>query len=92
VAIFMKNCPDYLVVLYGIWIAGAVAVPVNAKLHGREAAWIAENSGARLGIVTADPGAGLAKASGCRPDRCGRRRFRRDDRRRRHPPHAARGR
>ncbi|MEY8841514.1 AMP-binding protein, partial [Cribrihabitans sp. XS_ASV171] len=36
VAIFMTNCPDYLIALYGIWYAGAAAVPINAKLHGRE--------------------------------------------------------
>jgi long-chain acyl-CoA synthetase len=48
VAIFMKNCPDYLMVQYGIWYAGAVAVPINAKLHGREAAFIIQNAGARL--------------------------------------------
>ncbi|MEZ5674516.1 MAG: AMP-binding protein [Thalassovita sp.] len=45
VAIFMKNCPDLLIVQYGIWYAGAACVPINAKLHGREAAWIIENSG-----------------------------------------------
>lgn len=45
VAIFMKNVPDYLVVFYGIWISGAVVVPINAKLHGREAAYILENAG-----------------------------------------------
>ncbi len=48
VGIFMKNAPDYLIVLYGIWYAGAVAVPINAKLHGREAAWILDHSGAQL--------------------------------------------
>jgi long-chain acyl-CoA synthetase len=44
VAIYSKNVPDYLVVLYGIWITGAVAVPINAKLHGREAAFILHNA------------------------------------------------
>ena len=63
VAIFMKNCPDYLIVLYGIWYAGAVAVPINAKLHGKEAAWIIDNSGAELAFVTPGPGAALAAAS-----------------------------
>ncbi|THH38072.1 long-chain fatty acid--CoA ligase [Aliishimia ponticola] len=48
VALFMQNCPEYLVAQYGIWAAGAVAVPINAKLHGREAAFILENSGATL--------------------------------------------
>ncbi|WP_417807930.1 class I adenylate-forming enzyme family protein [Thioclava sp.] len=62
VAIFMKNCPDYLIVLYGIWYAGAVAVPINAKLHGKEAGWIIENSEAEIAFVTPDPGAGLTEA------------------------------
>ncbi|MDW3225526.1 MAG: AMP-binding protein [Paracoccaceae bacterium] len=44
VAIFMKNVPDYLVVFYGIWISGASVVPINAKLHGREAAFILQNA------------------------------------------------
>ncbi|WP_171179892.1 class I adenylate-forming enzyme family protein [Ruegeria sp. HKCCD8929] len=48
VAIFMKNCPDYLIVKYAIWYAGAAAVPINAKLHGREAAYILGNSGTRI--------------------------------------------
>ena len=54
VALFAKNCPDYLVALWGIWWAGSVAVPVNGKLHGKEAAWIAENSGAALVVTSAD--------------------------------------
>ena len=54
VAIFMKNCPDYLIVFYAAWYVGAVVVPVNAKLHGREAAFILEQSGSR--IVFASPG------------------------------------
>ncbi len=63
VALFMKNCPDYLVVLYGIWIAGAVAVPINAKLHAKEAAFIIGNAGAALAFVTPDLGAALGQAS-----------------------------
>ena len=54
VGLFMKNCPDYLIALYGIWSAGAVAVPINAKLHGREAAFILENSG--TGLCFTSPG------------------------------------
>lgn len=60
VAIFAANTPDYLIALYGIWFAGAAAVPINAKLHAREAAWIVEDSGARLAFVTEKPGAALA--------------------------------
>ncbi len=61
VAIFMKNVPDYLIVQYGIWYAGAVAVPVNAKLHGRELAWIAEDAAAALIFATPDLANDLAK-------------------------------
>ncbi|MDM7968709.1 MAG: AMP-binding protein [Paracoccaceae bacterium] len=53
VALFMKNTPSFLVLLYGIWMAGAVAVPVNAKLHGREAAWIMGDAGASLAFASA---------------------------------------
>lgn len=60
VAIFMKNCPDYLIVQYGIWYAGAAAVAINAKLHGREAEFIINNSQAALCFCTAD----LAQALG----------------------------
>ncbi|HXF89844.1 MAG TPA: AMP-binding protein [Xanthobacteraceae bacterium] len=54
VAIAAKNCPDYLEVLYGIWHAGLAAVPANAKLHGKELAYILAHSGARAAFVTAD--------------------------------------
>ncbi len=33
VAIVMRNRPEYLEALFGIWHAGLVAVPVNARLH-----------------------------------------------------------
>ncbi len=52
IAIFTPNCPDYLPILFAIWIAGGIAVPINAKLHPREAAWIIENSGARFAFVS----------------------------------------
>ncbi|MEO5676768.1 MAG: AMP-binding protein [Usitatibacter sp.] len=50
VAIVMKNAPEYLEALYGVWWAGLVAVPVNAKLHPREVGFIVADSGARLVI------------------------------------------
>jgi long-chain acyl-CoA synthetase len=48
VAIFMGNAAEYVEVLFGLWWAGLVAVPVNAKLHATECAYILEHSGARL--------------------------------------------
>ena len=46
VGLFMDNCPEYLEALYGIWFAGLVAVPINAKLHPREALFVLQDSGA----------------------------------------------
>jgi long-chain acyl-CoA synthetase len=40
VAIFMKNRPEYLRLLFGIWHAEGVVVPENAWLYPKEAAWI----------------------------------------------------
>jgi long-chain acyl-CoA synthetase len=34
VGLFATNCTQYLECLYGIWWVGAVAIPINAKLHG----------------------------------------------------------
>ena len=48
VAIFMGNRIEYLISLYGIWFAGGVAVPINAKLHAKEANWIIENAGVAI--------------------------------------------
>ena len=48
IAVFVQNCPEYLEILHAVWWLGAVVVPVNYKLHPREAEWIIENSGARL--------------------------------------------
>ena len=48
VAVFMKNQPEYLVVKYAVWLIGAAIVPINAKLHPAEVAWIHENSGSKL--------------------------------------------
>ncbi len=59
VALFMKNCPEYLIAFYGVWMAGGVVVPINAKLHPKEAAWIIKDSGAGLVLVTHDHGTDL---------------------------------
>jgi acyl-CoA synthetase (AMP-forming)/AMP-acid ligase II len=51
VAIVMRNRPEYLEVQYAAWHAGLVAVPVNARLHREEIAFILAHSGARV-VVT----------------------------------------
>ena len=54
VVLFMHNHPRYLEVMFGAWWAGLAVVPINAKLHVREAQWIVDNAQARWAFVTAD--------------------------------------
>src|SRR5687768_17288161 len=54
VALAMKNCPEFYEILFACWHAGMTAVPMNAKLHAKEFAYILENSGAKLCFVTPD--------------------------------------
>ena len=63
VALFATNSPDYLVALYGIWIMGAAAVPINAKLHPREAHFIVQNSGSAHVLASTDLIAGVRAES-----------------------------
>jgi acyl-CoA synthetase (AMP-forming)/AMP-acid ligase II len=53
VAIVMRNRPEYLEALFAIWHAGLVAVPINARLHREELAFILEHSGSAV-VVTDD--------------------------------------
>lgn len=53
VAIVMRNRPEYLEALFGIWHAGLAAVPVNARLHREEIAYVLDHSGAAV-VVTDD--------------------------------------
>ncbi|HEX4107395.1 MAG TPA: long-chain fatty acid--CoA ligase [Solirubrobacteraceae bacterium] len=48
VAFVLANGPECVEVLYGCFAAGLVVVPVNARLHPKEMAYIVENSGARV--------------------------------------------
>jgi long-chain acyl-CoA synthetase len=52
VAIVMSNCVEYLELLYATWFTGAAVVPINFKLHAREAAWIIENAEAKAVFVS----------------------------------------
>jgi acyl-CoA synthetase (AMP-forming)/AMP-acid ligase II len=54
VAIFMRNGFLYPSALLGAFRGGFVAVPINAKLHPREAAYIVENAEAKAIVLDAD--------------------------------------
>ncbi len=53
VAIVMRNRPEYLEALFAIWHAGLTAVPVNARLHRDEFAYILDDSAAAV-VLTDD--------------------------------------
>ncbi|HYN39119.1 MAG TPA: AMP-binding protein [Rhodospirillales bacterium] len=54
VALVMRNCAAYIEALFACWWGGYTAVPVNAKLHPREIAYILEHAGARVCLATDD--------------------------------------
>jgi len=62
VAIAMENCAGYLQVLWGCWHAGLCAVPINAKLHPKEFAYILANSGTVLCLASPALHGGIAAA------------------------------
>jgi acyl-CoA synthetase (AMP-forming)/AMP-acid ligase II len=54
VALAMTNCPEFYEALFACWHAGLTAVPMNAKLHPKEFAYILENCGAKTCFVSRD--------------------------------------
>lgn len=48
IAIVSENCPEYIEILFACWAKGAVAVPINAKLHAAEVRQIPGNAEAKL--------------------------------------------
>jgi long-chain acyl-CoA synthetase len=63
VAVVAKNSPEYVEALFAIWHAGLAAVPVNAKLHAGEIAYILESSGGRLVFTSTDLEASVGEAN-----------------------------
>lgn len=61
VLLAMSNNRDYLTVLFSCWQAGLTAVPVNARLHPREIAYIATDARARLAFATSELADGLTR-------------------------------
>ena len=59
VALAMQNCPEFYEILFACWHAGLTAVPMNAKLHPKEFAYILENSGAKACFASPELAAAL---------------------------------
>ena len=64
VLLVSRNAPAYVEAMFACWWAGLVAVPVNAKLHPRELAFVLADSGARWALVDEDWQAALADVGG----------------------------
>ncbi len=60
VALAMKNARAFIETLFAIWHAGLAAVPMNARLHPSEHAYILEDSQARLCVAGPDILPGIA--------------------------------
>lgn len=67
VAIFLDNCPEFVISYYAILKAGAVAVPINYMFKMEEARYILEDSEAAC-IITSRPYLGLAEELRLRVD------------------------
>ena len=68
VALIMRNCPAYVESLFACWHAGFAAVPVNAKLHPREFAYILGDSETRVCLTSPDLANTLASLQPSLPD------------------------
>ncbi len=63
VALAMENSPEFFQLLFGCWHAGLCAVPMNAKLHAKEFAYILEDAGAAMCFSSPALQAGIAAAA-----------------------------
>jgi long-chain acyl-CoA synthetase len=54
VALVAQNCSAYVELLYACWAAGAVAIPVNARLHPKEVAFILDDAASQVCFITAE--------------------------------------
>ena len=61
VAIWLKNCPEFVSVLFGILQSGAVVVPINNFLKPDEVAYILKDCGAKILISDAGMQEGTAR-------------------------------
>jgi len=67
VGIWLRNCPQFVPVLFGIWQAGAVAVPINNFLKPAEVEFILADAGIDVLIIDESMKEGFAKLVAERP-------------------------
>jgi long-chain acyl-CoA synthetase len=67
VALWLKNCPEFVVSVFGILQAGAVVVPINNFLKPAEVVYILNDGGIDVVITDAELGAHSAELKTARP-------------------------
>jgi len=67
VALWLKNCPEFIPCVFGILQAGGVVVPINNFLKPAEVAYILNDGGIAVMITDADLGAHSAELKAARP-------------------------
>jgi long-chain acyl-CoA synthetase len=54
IALVAQNCAAYVELLYAAWSLGAAAVPINARLHPKEIAYILDDAAVAVCFITDD--------------------------------------
>jgi long-chain acyl-CoA synthetase len=67
VGLWLKNCPEFIPALFGVWQAGAVAVPINNFLKPAEVQFILADAGIGVLILDETMNEGFAKLAADRP-------------------------
>ena len=67
VGLWLKNCPEFIPALFGVWQAGAVAVPINNFLKPGEVQFILEDAGIEVIILDESQNEGFATLASARP-------------------------
>jgi len=67
VALWLKNCPQFVPALFGVWQAGAVVAPINNFLKPDEVSYIMQDAGIDLVITDTSMAEGTNKLKSARP-------------------------
>jgi long-chain acyl-CoA synthetase len=67
VGLWLKNCPQFVPSLFGVWQAGAVVAPINNFLKPDEVSYILNDAGINVIITDASMAEGVAKLAAERP-------------------------
>lgn len=68
VALWLKNCPEFIPALFGILLAGGVVVPINNFLKPAEVSYILGDSGANVILTDATMAESMPALSELKPD------------------------